>query len=91
MNMKHLILEIIKDVIFTFIYYFLVVYLGCKGFADNPFDLKLFIAIFISFSSICIGFDVIDYLHDKRGGGNPKDKDDADSESDTSRNEVHDD
>lgn len=80
--MKHLILEIIKDVIFTFIYYFLAVYLGCKGFADNPFDLKLFIAIFISFSSICIGFDVIDYLHDKRGG--------ADSESDTLRNEVQD-
>lgn len=66
--MKHLILEIIKDIIFTFVFYFGVVFFGCKGFADNPFDLKLFIAFFISFSSILIGFDVIDYLHDKRGG-----------------------
>lgn len=66
--MKHLILEIIKDIIFTFVFYFGVVFFGCKVFADSPFDLKLFIALFISCSSICIGFDVIDYLHDKRGG-----------------------
>ena len=67
-RMKHLILEIIKDVIFTFIFYFGVVYFGCKAFGNNPFDLKLFIIIFITLSSICIIFDVIDYLHDKRGG-----------------------
>lgn len=64
--MKHLILEIIKDVIFTFIFYFGVVYFGCKAFGNNPFDLKLFIIIFITLSSICIIFDVTDYLHDKR-------------------------
>ena len=66
--MKHLILEIIKDIIFTFVFYFGVVFFGCKAFGDNPFDLKLFIIIFISLSSICIGFDLIGYLHDKRGG-----------------------
>lgn len=64
--MKHLILEIIKDIIFTFVFYFGVVYFGCKAFGNNPFDLKFFIIIFIMLSSICIIFDVIDYLHDKR-------------------------
>lgn len=47
--MKHLILEIIKDIIFTFVFYFGVVFFGCKAFGDNPFDLKLFIIVFITF------------------------------------------
>lgn len=64
--MKHLILEIIKDIISTFVFYFGVVYFGCKAFVNNPFDLKFFIILFIMLSSICIIFDVIDYLHDKR-------------------------
>lgn len=64
--MKHLILEIIKDIISTFVFYFGVVYFGCKAFGNNPFDLKFFIILFIMLSSICIIFDVIDYLHDKR-------------------------
>ncbi len=64
--MKHLILEIIKDVIFTFIFYFGVVYFGCKAFGNNPFDLKLFIIVFITFSLVCISFDVIDYIYAKR-------------------------
>ena len=64
--MKHLILEIIKDIISTFVFYFGVVYFGCKAFGNNPFDLKFFIILFIMLSSICIIFDVIDYFHDKR-------------------------
>lgn len=64
--MKHLILEIIKDIIFTFVYYFGVVFFGCKAFGDNPFDLKLFIIVFITFSLVCISFDVIDYIYSKR-------------------------
>uniref|UniRef100_UPI004029CE8B hypothetical protein n=1 Tax=Lachnospira eligens TaxID=39485 RepID=UPI004029CE8B len=64
--MKHLILEIIKDIISTFVFYFGVVYFGCKALGNNPFDLKFFIILFIMLSSICIIFDVIDYLHDKR-------------------------
>ena len=64
--MKHLILEIIKDIIFTFVYYFGVVFFGCKAFGDNPFDLKLFIIVFITFSLVCISFDVIDYIYAKR-------------------------
>lgn len=63
--MKHLILEIIKDIIFTFVF-FGVVFLGCKAFGDNPFDLKLFIIVFITFSLVCISFDVIDYIYAKR-------------------------
>lgn len=64
--MKHFILEIIKDIIFTFVYYFGVVFFGCKAFGDNPFDLKLFIILFITFSLVCISFDVIDYIYAKR-------------------------
>lgn len=64
--MKHLILDIIKDIISTFVFYFGVVYFGCKAFGNNPFDLKFFIILFIMLSSICIIFDVIDYLHNKR-------------------------
>ena len=64
--MKHLILEIINDIIFTFVFYFGVVFFGCKAFGDNPFDLKLFIIVFITFSLVCISFDVIDYIYDKR-------------------------
>lgn len=63
--MKHLILEIIKDIIFTFVF-FGVVFFGCKAFGDNPFDLKLFIIVFITFSLVCISFDVIDYIYAKR-------------------------
>lgn len=73
--MKHLILEIIKDIIFTFVFYFGVVFFGCKAFGDNPFDLKLFIIFFISLSSICIGFDVIDYIYAKRSKNEEEDKD----------------
>jgi len=40
--------------------------LGCKAFGDNPFDLKLFIIVFITFSLVCISFDVIDYIYAKR-------------------------
>ena len=61
--MKHLILEIIKDIIFTFVFYFGVIFFGCKAFCDNPFDLKIFI---ITFSLVCISFDVIDYIYAKR-------------------------
>ena len=64
--MKHLILDIIKDIISTFVFYFGVVYFGCKAFGNNPFDLKFFIILFIMLFSICIIFDVIDYLHNKR-------------------------
>jgi ABC-type multidrug transport system permease subunit len=64
--MKHLILEIIKDIIFTFVFYFGVVFFGCKVFGDNPFDLKLFIIVFITFSLVCICFDVIDFIYAKR-------------------------
>lgn len=64
--MKHFILEIIKDIIFTFVYYLGVVFFGCKAFGDNPFDLKLFIIVFITFSLVCISFDVIDYIYAKR-------------------------
>lgn len=73
--MKHLILEIIKDIIFTFVF-FGVVFLGCKAFSDNPFDLKLFIIVFITFSLVCISFDVIDYIYAKRS----KNKDGDDNE-----------
>ena len=79
--MKQLILEIIKDIIFTFVFYFGVVFFGCKAFGDNPFDLKLFIIVFITFSLVCISFDVIDYIYAKRS----KNKDGDDSESDTLR------
>ena len=74
--MKHLILEIIKDIIFTFVYYFGVVFFGCKAFGDNPFDLKLFIIVFITFSLVCIIFNVIDYIYAKRS----KNKDGDDNE-----------
>ena len=62
-------------------------FFGCKAFGDNPFDLKLFIIVFITFSLVCISFDVIDYIYAKRS----KNKDGDDSESDTLRNEVQDD
>ena len=51
---------------FTFVFYFGVVFFGCKAFGDNPFDLKLFIIVFITFSLVCISFDVIDYIYAKR-------------------------
>lgn len=41
-------------------------FFGCKAFGDNPFDLKLFIIVFITFSLVCISFDVIDYIYAKR-------------------------
>lgn len=72
--MKHLILEIIKDIIFTFVYYFGVVFFGCKAFGDNPFDLKLFIIVFITFSLVCISFDVIDYIYAKRSKSEVQDE-----------------
>ena len=72
--MKHLILEIIKDIIFTFVYYFVVVFFGCKAFGDNPFDLKLFIIVFITFSLVCISFDVIDYIYAKRSKSEVQDE-----------------
>ena len=50
----------------TFVFYFGVVFFGCKAFGDNPFDLKLFIIVFITFSLVCISFDVIDYIYAKR-------------------------
>ena len=59
--MKHLILEIINDIIFTFVFYFGVVFFGCKAFGDNHFDLKLFIIVFIKFSLV-----FIDYIYAKR-------------------------
>lgn len=74
--MKHLILEIIKDIIFTFVFYFGVFFFGCKAFGDNPFDLKLFIIVFITFSLVCISFNVIDYIYAKKS----KNKDGDDHE-----------
>lgn len=48
-----------------------------------------FLTVYISAFPICLGVSLLmDFI---KFGGNPKDKDDADSESDTSRNEVHDD
>lgn len=48
-----------------------------------------FIVVYISAFPICLGVSLLmDFI---KFGGNPKDKDDADSESDTSRNEVQDD
>lgn len=51
-------------------------FFGCKAFGDNPFDLKLFIIVFITFSLVCISFDVIDYIYAKRS----KNKDGDDNE-----------
>lgn len=73
----------IRRIILNLIYDFGIVYIGCNMYGHFPFDFQIFIIIFIILTLIDIFSDVLFYVLAKKNK-------DADSESDTSRNEVQD-
>lgn len=73
----------IRRIILNLIYDFGIVYVGCNMYGHFPFNFEMFIIIFIILTVIDICSDVLFYVLAKKNK-------DANSESDTSRNEGQD-